>query len=222
MLKTKKLEAKEILKEIIHNLRDKVNNKNLDKKSLEKIKEDLEKINYKYDENKYPPINLDKFKNIEFQINDSPVNLAEAFLWKLGKWKEYKQFVSRYHENDIQTPDNAVIYYAFAKFLKEPNENPIFDQHAFRAIVAICFEKLSDMHTTEWYIGKDDYEWSSGIEKKVAKDSYNFFVKKVKEIVNNNSQKDFSLKEFDSVLMPLGKAIKKNYKNFKEFYEYLK
>src|SRR6185437_7897183 len=74
--------------------------------------------------------------------NDSsvgtPANLSEALLWKLGKWKSYKKFASNYKNSAAQPTKTDVVFFAFARHLEDRDNNPIYDQHAIRALWAIC------------------------------------------------------------------------------------
>jgi hypothetical protein len=55
-----------------------------------------------------------------------PTSLAEALLWKLGKWDSYKTFVLSYSSNDLHIPDTGVVFYSFARHLAE-EKKPIFE-----------------------------------------------------------------------------------------------
>jgi hypothetical protein len=50
----------------------------------------LNKLGYSYDYETFP--RLESTTGFRDTSGDSPQNLAEALLWKLGKWKSYKKF----------------------------------------------------------------------------------------------------------------------------------
>ena len=54
----------------------------------------------------------------------------------MGKWNVYKDFVNNYNSTGPLTKTTDVVFAAFAKHLKD-RFNPIYDQHALRAMWAI-------------------------------------------------------------------------------------
>ena len=130
------MNEKATLKELISTLQAAVLKDGLTKTVVETAIGQLKDLNYKYDDEKFPIlVGTEKFSDTS---GNTPANLAEALLWKLGKWKVYKTFVSNYtSEGPKVTKDGGVVFSAFAKHLKN-KENPIYDQHAIRALWAIC------------------------------------------------------------------------------------
>lgn len=128
------------LGKLIASLQNKISEGRLDKAAIETATKELAKLGYQYDEDSYPPLVVtESFSN---NSSDSPQSLAEALLWKLGKWKAYKRFCENYAaEQPVPTRTN-VVFYAFAMHLKDKN-SPIYDQHAIRSLWAI-FEKLTN------------------------------------------------------------------------------
>ena len=93
--------------------------------------ETLTNIGYQYDSELFPELPT----NAEFcsNIDDAPNSLAEALLWKMGKWGVYRDFVNNYNTDGPLVKKTDVVFSAFAKHLKN-SDNPIYDQHALRAI----------------------------------------------------------------------------------------
>jgi hypothetical protein len=167
-----------------------------------------------YDEKQFPPlIDSDKFVD---SSRDSPSNLAEALLWKLGKWKSYKRFAANYAAKSPVPTKQDVVFFAFAKHLKDRG-NPIYDQHSIRALWAIC-GNLNDEEKIKCksllFDGNDVWKPSGSGRDTIA--CYELFVRHINNVVNTDDGP--SLSEIDRLLMPLGQAIKKHTKTYAEFH----
>ena len=173
----------------------------------------LAKLGYKYDYETFPKLmNTNTFVNVK---NDTPVNLAEALLWKLGKWKSYKKFCSQFETGIPEPTRTDVVFYAFARHLKDQN-NPIYDQHTLRALWAVD----SKLNTDEITKIKNSLldgtkKWKQTMSGRHTIDCYNIYCAHINEITKNGA----SLKEIDLLLMPLGQAIKDSTTNYIEFLE---
>jgi hypothetical protein len=119
---------------IVSNLKSAITNKNLNENLVEQHIGNLSDLGFQYDQETYPA--LSKTEIFLPNTGDSPQNLAEALLWKLGKWPSYKNFVHYYDGKDKKPKKTDIIFYAFAKHLKD-NNDPIFDQHTLRSMWAV-------------------------------------------------------------------------------------
>lgn len=156
-----------------------------------------------YNFKKFPQlVNTSSFNGA---VGDAPASLAEALLWKLGKWPTYKTFVQSYNDQDLEvSAKGGVVFSAFAKHLQN-NEFPIYDQHAIRAIWAICDLEDGDKKRCKALLVDSTGSWKqagSGDDGSC----YKLFVSNVDEICKKNNVKHRTL---DLLLMPLGQALKK-------------
>jgi hypothetical protein len=150
-------------------------------------------------------------------VGDAPSNLAEALLWKLTRWKAYKNFVKKYADVDSKPTNQDVVLFAFGKHLRD-RKIPIYDQHAIRALwaldveltpneCAICKSVLFNMHE----------KWKASGSGKAAVNCYNLFVLRVKLLAEASK---VSGNELDKqLLMPLGQAIKELTDSYADFVE---
>ncbi len=199
------------LPELIASLQKSVSSGGMTSAIVAKSIKELATLGHQYDYDTFP-----KLENTEDFIDDSgetPRNLAEALLWKLGKWKSYKKFAMQYSQENSQPTDTDVVFFAFAKHLKNQN-NPIYDQHAIRAMWAICSNLTEDekakckrllMNTKE--------EWKEAGSGSSAVNCYNIYVRHLNDMVKAGATK----REIDLLLMPLGQALKKSTRNFRKF-----
>jgi len=138
------------------------------------------------------------------QVGDSPTNLAEALLWKLGKWNTYKTFAKNYNNKNLKvSTEGGIVLSAFAKHLQD-NKNPIYDQHTIRALWAVypfnqeesslCKKLLFDQKENWKAVGSGD-----------DGSCYELFVRQLDEICTRNK---IDNKILDKLLMPLGQALK--------------
>jgi hypothetical protein len=201
------------LKELIGKLQGIVSKGGLTSEAISNAKVALKNLGYSYDDDSFPTL-----KNTNsFQDNSrvTPMNLAEALLWKLGKWKSYKKFTQHFTDDSSKPTKTDVVFFAFAKHLKDP-KNPIYDQHAIRAIWAICGNlDGEEKNKCKNLLMTAKGTWKQTGSGKHTVDCYNIFMKHIDEIVKAGASK----KEIDLLLMPLGQALKDNSKDYKEFSE---
>jgi hypothetical protein len=175
----------------------------------------LEKLGYPYEHTKFPP--LHDTTDFGHVVGASPSSLAEALLWKIGKWKDYRKFVSQYANRSSAPGKSDIVFFAFAKHLKDPAK-PIYDQHALRAMWAICTALTAQER------GLCEHFLMSGVRRRKGQGSGQAAQRKWKQTGNGKTAADcYALflkhfprlqggatnREIDLVLMPLGKAIKK-------------
>ena len=173
----------------------------------------LEKMGYSYDSETFPK--LDNTSSFKDTSKDRPQNLAEALLWKLGKWKSYKKFASQYEIGIPEPTKTDVVFFAFAQHLKDQNK-PIYDQHTLRALWAVnpnLSQHEKDKIKNSLLDGSN--KWRQTMSGKYTVECYNIYCKHIYEIAKNGA----TLKEIDLLLMPLGQAIKKQTKTYNEFNE---
>ena len=202
------------LKNLIRSLQESVNKEGMTKDFILEATKTLQQIDSKYSYNHDTFPALENTNLFEDESNDSPSNLAEALLWKLGKWKSYKNFAQQYADDSSKPNKTNVVFYAFARHLKD-SENPIYDQHAIRAIWAICgnmFNKEEKEKCEELLLDKKG-KWKQTGSGKHAIECYSIFLDHINEI----SKVGASKREIDLLLMPLGQALKLHSKNYKEF-----
>jgi len=155
-----------------------------------------------YDTKKFPE--LLKLPPPLEQVGNSPTNLAEALLWKLGKWNTYKAFAKNYNNKNFKVSTNGgIVFSAFAKHLQH-DKNPIYDQHTIRALWAVrpfnqeesslCKKLLFDRKENWKAVGSGD-----------DGSCYELFVKQIDEICTKNK---IDNKILDKLLMPFGQALK--------------
>lgn len=205
------------LGELIQTLQYSIENRILTRYLVNAAISKLSEFGHKeYDEEKFPTLrHTDSFVD---ESGSTPGNLAEALLWKLGKWKVYKDFANNYSKQDLVVSANGgVVFTAFAKHLQR-GENPIYDQHALRALWAI-FGDLSDDEGCKCKAVLMDRNgnWKpagSGDDGSC----YHIFVKCIESVCR---QSDLDAKELDRLLMPLGQAIKKHTRNKKNKTHYM-
>ena len=179
---------------------------------MESASRKLSDCNFYYDKDKYPT--LSGTENFEVTAEDTPINLAEALLWKLGRWEAYTNFRDQYGNTKGVTNNNDVVFSAYAEHLKNP-KLPIYDQHTIRALWTI------DPHFTaenriecEKLLFKKDGTWKDSGTGSTAVSCYELYRDRLTELTTN----EIGLSELDKLLMPLGQAIKKTTKTRHDFY----
>ena len=206
------MDNKTVLQDLIKSLQKSVREGGMTSKVILKATQTLKGIGYSYNHETFPPLkNTNLFKD---ESTDTPSNLAEALLWKLGKWNSYKKFAGQY-VNDSSKPNKTdVVFYAFARHLKDTN-NPIYDQHAIRAIWAICDNRLSleEKMKCKGLLLNNKEEWKQTGTGIHAIECYSIFLKHIDEMAKAEASK----REIDLLLMPLGQALKDHSKNYDEF-----
>jgi hypothetical protein len=201
------------LGELIGSLQCAVARGALDRETVHAAIKTLSGIGYVYDYGTFPAlVGTESFTDAS---GDTPSNLAEALLWKLGKWKSYKRFSANYANDDSSPTKTDVVFYAFARHLKDKS-NPIYDQHALRALWAIC-GKLTNAEKEQCRSVLFDarHKWRQTASGDEAIECYELFVWHVNDLVS--AAGSATKPEIDHLLMPLGQAIKKSSGTYSEF-----
>ena len=196
------------LADLIGYLQSSVANKKLTLEVINDAKGKLSRLGFKqYDLKKFPK--LSGTASFSGEVSSSPQTLAEALLWKLGKWTSYQTFVKNFNDKNLKvSSQGGVVFSAFAKHLQD-NENPIYDQHAIRALWAICkfTEQESKKCKSLLFDGRGDWKDAGSGDDGSC---YEIFIKYVRKLCDD---KKLSNDDLDRLLMPLGQAIKKETKN---------
>lgn len=201
------------LQNIVVALQTATANGQLTKQTVDTAIKNLSGLGYEYDNKQFPAlVNTENFTDAS---GETPSNLAEALLWKLGKWKSYKKFCANYMNNNAKATKQDVVFFAFARHLKDKN-NPIYDQHAIRALWAICgdfTEEESKKCKSVLFNRKD--KWKQTGSGGDAIECYELYRKHIDDLVavNNGATKA----QIDRLLMPLGQAIKKETDSYGKF-----
>ncbi|WP_262966714.1 hypothetical protein [Methylobacter psychrophilus] len=208
------MDQKDKLKELVKSIQKSVENDEVTSYIISGAIEALNKIHkkYVYDHDKFPKLlNTDEFKD---DSTDKPSNLAEALLWKLGKWKSYKKFAEQFTNDQSKSTKTDVVFFAFARHLKD-SSNPIYDQHAIRSVWAICHQGFNSEEKNKCkgllFDGKG--KWKQTGTGQYSVDCYKIFLTHIDSLANENLSK----REIDLLLMPLGQALKDNSKNYDDF-----
>jgi hypothetical protein len=188
-------------------LQQAVNRKELSSNFLVESVNKLVELGYeKYNLEKFPKLkNTSSFSG---DIGITPMNLAEALIWKLGRWQTYRTYVENFNNKELKvSPHGGVVLSAFAKHMQNP-DCPIYDQHAIRALWAIgnftddeqdkCASLLLDKSSNWKAPGSGD----DGT-------CYDLFVSHLMTLCSENGVCN---EEVDQLLMPLGQALKKSSK----------
>ena len=159
---------------------------------------------YAYNNEKFPRlVNTPALKG---ECPDRPRSLAEALLWKIGKWNAYRNFVN-FHARDLELPQNAqsAVFEAFALHLKDPNSNPIFDQHTLRALWAILQFSAGEAENCRGFLVDGDGKWRTVGASAYSIACYKLFRNQVRDLETSGLG---ALDTIDKLLMPLGQALK--------------
>lgn len=201
------------LQDLLTSLRDATKTRTLISGVVTRAINKLKEIDvaYVYDLSLFPrlPKNTSSWNPV---VGNEPSSLAEALLWKMGKWKVYRQFCKYYAESSAKSKGTDVVFYAFARHLKY-NSNPIYDQHALRALWCID-EGMSD---EEREICKGllfvkprekvkDVQWKSILAGAEAENGYRIYCERLGVLCGDGGSP--TPDELDKLLMPLGQAIK--------------
>ncbi len=166
---------------------------------------------YKYDTELFPALPSDYSWAIP-ELS-APESLAEALLWKMGKWNIYKSFAAYYSSPSSLPKSTDSVFYAFAKHLQNP-EKPIYDQHALRALWAIDAKLTPDQANICYsLLVKRDGTWKPIISGSKTKAGYDLYIERITALVKDG----VTLGELDRLLMPLGQALKGNMADVSEF-----
>lgn len=194
---------------IVTDLQTAANGHALTRNVVEKATNELRDLNYYYDDEKYPPI-ADSMTFTDTS-GDSPSSLAEALLWKLGRWRAYKNFVETFANPNSDMDNRDVVFAAFAKHLRDRN-NSIYDQHALRALWAIggAVSAVDKSICRSVLVNKRD-EWKDAGYGPNAVNGYRLFEERVN--VWTGQKEGPTRSSLDRLMMPLGKALKKESPN---------
>lgn len=203
------------LRELIAKLQKIIENGGINKDSIENAMKKLTDLGFQYDDKKFPP--LKGTENFVDTSGDTPSNLAEALLWKLGKWQSYKDFAANFTKDDSEPTKQNVVFFAFARHLKY-KKNPIYDQHAIRALWAICGKLTSaERKKCKTLLFDRKGKWKRGGSGAVTIACYKLFVRHINGLVSLD--KSITIGLIDRLLMPLGQAIKKSTGSYDEFHQ---
>jgi len=199
------------LKLLIEKLRVAVDSGKMTSDFVSKSIAEIKEIGFEYNYDKFPLlVDTESFSDTSL---GSPSNLAEALLWKIGKWKTYKKFCNQFADQNSEPSNTDVVFYAFAKHLKD-NDNPIYDQHAMRGIWAICSDlDASEVAKCKHLLFDTSNKWKSTGTGANATACYEIFLNRMARIVKDGCTKE----ELDRLLMPLGQAIKKETNTYVDF-----
>lgn len=193
------------MRELISSLQQAIKQNTLDSRRINDAIGQLQALGHKaYDAHKFPalPANTAEFSG---DIGDTPQNLAEALLWKMGKWNTYKIFVENFNDLDREvSSDGGVVFSAFARYLRDPDA-PIYDQHAMRAIWALGSLDATEEEKCRKFLFTGSGGWRQTGTGDNDASCYRLFVKHVNAICDTNQVTHAAL---DKLLMPLGQALK--------------
>jgi hypothetical protein len=197
-----------MLSHLVTRLQAAVQRKMLDSACITSAIGELTALGFRqYDTDKFPQLPIDTHR-FDTNVGDAPQTLAEALLWKLGKWTAYKAFVKNFSNDELEVSSaGGVVFSAFARHLQDQSR-PVYDQHAIRALWAIC--RLSDEErkrcTSLLFDGGGKWKDSGSGDDGFC---YELFVQHVAILCEDNG---IGHAELDKLLMPLGQAIKKSTK----------
>ena len=190
--------------------------KGVGKKEVDGFKIRLKSIRsvFVYDDERYP--NLAHRGEYVARRSDYPVSLAEAYIWKRGDWKKYRNFCEYYSmEGAPDKERSAPVFFYFARHLADKN-NAIYDQHGLRAAWALSSGTVPDMEEKlkEALLTREK-KWQKSGKAKAMHECHEFYVEFIDSIVKKSAP--LTREELDHFLMPLGKAIKILTKSYSDF-----
>ncbi|MCK8514998.1 hypothetical protein M0534_01455 [Methylonatrum kenyense] len=219
------------LKKLVCSLRQLIRESALSAETILEKRKELENIHskYKFDEKAYPDLKLNGKSpftgDVQVDKNEPPRSLAEFFIWKQGAWKKYQTLRNYFSSAGVEICDDKIrdkkyiVHAAFAKHLMDPRENPIFDQHALRALWAIDPGIAPEEHGVIAHFlfkkpDSDEEQWKANGSGESAGKCYTIFKRRIGKISNKNK---VSHGELDKLLMPLGRALKNLTETRREF-----
>lgn len=204
---------KPILGTIVASLRNHVQDGTLDARVVQSATTKLAEHHYKYDAELFPSLPSDYQWTMPGIT--APESLAEALLWKMGKWQVYKSFAAYYSGTSSAPKKTDAVFYAFAKHLQS-SKNPIYDQHALRALWAVDTTLTSQQaKICQSLLVKKDGNWKPYASGSRALDGYDLYVERIMALAAGGA----SLGDLDKLLMPLGQALKSNTKKLSDFFD---
>jgi hypothetical protein len=204
---------KDKLSSLIVQLQGEILAKGFTKITVESSIANLALLGHSYDTRSFPALPIDHDWGAAHP--DHPQTLAEALLWKMGKWNVYKSFSSHYVNASSTPTETDVVFYGFAKHLKDLN-NPIYDQHAIRALWAIDSSLNEDeQRKCRSILLRRDGKWKETTGGRNTIECYNLFTRRISEL--SKGEDKASKQNIDKLLMPLGQAIKKITDSYTDF-----
>jgi hypothetical protein len=159
------------------------------------------------------------FNNYSEPSKAYPTTLAEALIWKLGKWKTFMKFTAHYKKALNEVPNTGVVFYAFARHLAEEKE-PIFDQHALRAAWTVCPHNQSESEAIKRSLfyckGKKKGQWKPNGTGKDYSQCVKIYKNYILRFIPENYTRE-NLMLLDMFFMPLGQLIKEQAKNLDQY-----
>lgn len=212
-MRTTKRMPKKDLKRVITTLQRAVANGGITKAVVDSATAELSNLGHSYQDDRFP--SLGDTTNFDSAVGANPANLAEALIWKMGKWNVYRSFVAYYKASDGRPTNTDVVFFAFAKHLKDPN-NPIYDQHAMRALWAICTHmSAEERKKCKSLLFTRQGRWKQNAAGAATIECYALFLRYIDDLVTGIAGSN--KRELDRLLMPLGKAIKKSTDSYEQF-----
>ena len=203
--------TKQRIRQLIIELRDSINQRTLNDDLVSQFSKRLFLLGFSYRFDVYPP--LKETENFDSTVKDSPHNLAEALLWKLGKWKTYMNFVKYYEEGESTTRGTDIIFYAFARHLRDRSQ-PIIDQHTIRSMWAVDSTLTQEeKESCKKFLIARNGKWKSSGSGRSGSECYHCYVRFANRLANLG----VDIAEADRLLMPLGQALKKLAKSYEDF-----
>lgn len=203
------------LQKIVTQLQDATSAPGLTAKIVSQATGLLAEIGYSYNTSTLPALPANHVWG--YSSADGPRTLAEALLWKMGKWGAYQSFASHYANEQSRSKGTDVVFYAFAKHLRD-QANPIYDQHAMRGLWAIDAgltdeEKKMCFSLLFYRSGK----WKPYAGGRQAINCYVLFVNRIAKLSVGCDMA--SKQDIDRLLMPLGQALKASTASYDQFHE---
>lgn len=169
-----------------------------------------EKERYPSISNLFKDIDLNEIPDTIEQINiKTPTEkLLYAALWKNGDFLKISHIINGLKGKE-DTQVTAMTFHHFGKFLANPEENPIIDQHVIRAYVAVAFEDPLDDNSLQ-KISKRGL-LNSKIDTETAKAYINWVKAQHAKSPDDNRIELFNA--IDDVMFAFGRMLKGNVKN---------
>lgn len=199
------------LGQLVFEVGDAISRETVNDDLVSQFRRRLSSLGFEYNSTLYPA--LMETENFNWTVMDSPCNLAEALLWKLGKWKTYTKFSKYYEDGENTQRGRNIILYAFAIHLRDRSQ-PIIDQHTIRSMWAIDSSLThEEKEACKAFLIKRNGTWKQSGSGVSGQKCYHCYVRLVDKLGNLG----VDVSEADKLLMPLGRALRQLAKNHKEF-----
>jgi hypothetical protein len=187
------------LRELIQELQSATSGPGLTTETVVRATERLATLGHRYNTSLFPPLPVDHDWGLPSK--NHPRTLAEALLWKMGKWQVYQKFASHYLDGDSNPSGTDMVFFAFAKHLRERN-NPIYDQHALRSLWAIDTGfSDEDRKTCRSLLLVKSGEWKPIASGSHTARGYDLFIRRI--AFHSSGEYSASKSMLDTLLMPL-------------------